>query len=118
MLVSCAAAVDARAVQRDDRTDQNPIARRGGMAKPAADDALSGLAPLLRVRPELTDFCRFGGAWASSHRAEAAGRAYFHIVSKGSVPLDRAGFRPLPPGTGDIRLLPPGGAHTVRAPRT
>jgi AraC family transcriptional activator of mtrCDE len=43
------------------------------MTNPDADDALSGLAPLLRVRPELTDFCRFGGARASSHRAEPAG---------------------------------------------
>jgi AraC family transcriptional regulator, activator of mtrCDE len=39
------------------------------------DDALSGLAPLLRVRPVLDDFCRFGGAWASSHEDERAGWA-------------------------------------------
>jgi len=86
------------------------------MTNPDADDALSGLAPLLRVRPELTDFCRFGGAWASSHRAEPAGWAYFHIVTKGSVKLDRAGFGPLRLDAGDILLLPHGDAHTVRAP--
>src|SRR6267154_765257 len=66
----------------------------GAMTNPDADDALSGLAPLLRVRPELTDFCRFGGAWASSHRAEPAGWAYFHIVTKGSGLLDRDGLGP------------------------
>jgi AraC family transcriptional activator of mtrCDE len=86
------------------------------MTNPDADDALSGLAPLLRVRPELTDFCRFGGAWASSHRAEPAGWATFHIVTKGSVQLDRAGFGPLRLDAGDILLLPHGDAHTVRAP--
>src|ERR1700730_8373320 len=86
------------------------------MTNPDADDALSGLAPLLRVRPELTDFCRFGGAWASSHRAEPAGWACFHIVTKGSVQLDRAGFGPLRLDAGDILLLPHGDAHTVRAP--
>lgn len=83
---------------------------------PDADDALSGLAPLLRVRPELDDFCRFGGAWTSSQRAETAGWAYFHIVTKGSVQLDRAGFGPLRLDAGDILLLPHGDAHSVRAP--
>ena len=86
------------------------------MTNPDADDALSGLAPLLRVRPELDDFCRFGGAWASSQRAEPAGWAYFHIVIKGSVQLDRVGFGPLRLDAGDILLLPHGDAHTVRAP--
>jgi AraC family transcriptional regulator, activator of mtrCDE len=80
------------------------------------DDALSGLAPLLRVRPELEDFCRFGGAWASPHEAEPAGWAYFHIVTKGTVQLDRPGFGPLRLDAGDILLLPHGDAHTVRAP--
>jgi AraC family transcriptional regulator, activator of mtrCDE len=81
-----------------------------------ADDALSGLAPLLRVRPELEEFCRFGGAWASSRKTEPAGWAYFHIVTKGSVQLDRAGFGPLQLEAGDILLLPHGGAHSVCAP--
>jgi AraC family transcriptional activator of mtrCDE len=61
------------------------------MTNPDADDALSGLAPLLRVRLKLDDFCRFGGTWASSHRAEPAGWAYFHIVTKGSVQFDWPG---------------------------
>jgi AraC family transcriptional activator of mtrCDE len=80
------------------------------------DDALSGLAPLLRVRPELEDFCRFGGAWASPHGVEPAGWAYFHVVTKGTVQLDRSGFGPLRLDAGDILLLPRGDAHTVRAP--
>jgi AraC family transcriptional activator of mtrCDE len=86
------------------------------MTDPDASDALSGLAPLLRVRPELDDFCRFGGAWRSSHEAEPAGGAYFHIITKGSVELDRPGFGPLCLDAGDILLLPHGNAHTVRAP--
>ena len=50
------------------------------MTKSTVDDALSSLAPLLRVRPELQDFCRFGGDWGSSHDAGQPGWAYFHIV--------------------------------------
>jgi AraC family transcriptional activator of mtrCDE len=86
------------------------------MTKPQPDDALSGLAPLLRVRPELTELCRFGGAWASPHGAEPAGWAYFHMVTEGRVQLDRPGFDPLMLDAGDILLLPQGDAHTVRAP--
>ena len=86
------------------------------MADLEVDDALSGLAPLLRVRPELEDFCRFGGAWASSHEAEPPGWAHFHIVTKGSVELDRPGFGPLRLDAGDILLLSHGDAHSVRAP--
>jgi AraC family transcriptional regulator, activator of mtrCDE len=86
------------------------------MAEKDAEDALSGLAPLLRVRPELEDFCLFGGAWTSSHAAGKAGSAYFHMVTQGSVELDRPGFGPLRLEAGDILLLPHGDAHTVRAP--
>jgi AraC family transcriptional activator of mtrCDE len=81
-----------------------------------AGDALSG--PLLRVRPELQEFCRFGGGWASSHKAEPAGWAHFHIVTKGSVELDRLGSGPLRLDAGSILLLPHGDAHTVRASET
>lgn len=86
------------------------------MTRPDVDDALSGLAPLLRVRPELTDLYRFGGAWASAHGAEPAGWAYFHLVAKGRVQLDRPGLDPLALGAGDVLLLPRGDAHTMRAP--
>jgi len=95
-----------------DRTD----GLENAMTTLDADDALSGLAPLLRVRPELTELCRFGGAWASPHGAEPAGWAYFHMVTKGSAQLDRPDFDPLALGAGDILLLPQGDAHTVRAP--
>jgi AraC family transcriptional activator of mtrCDE len=86
------------------------------MTDPAVYDALSGLAPLLRVRPELEDFCNFGGAWSSTHEPQPAEWAMFHIVTKGSVQLDRPGFGPLHLDAGDILLLPHGDAHTVRAP--
>ena len=85
------------------------------MAKPAADDALSGLAPLLRVRPELQDFCRFGGDWASPQDAGEPGWAYFHIVTRGECLIDRPGHSTLRLKTGDILLLPHGNAHVVRA---
>jgi len=78
-------------------------------------DVLSGLAPLLRVRPELQDICRFGGAWSSPHAAEKRGWAYFHIVTRGTCALDRPGRGPLILETGDVLLLPHGDAHIVRA---
>jgi AraC family transcriptional activator of mtrCDE len=34
-------------------------------------DTLSGLAPLLRVRPQLQQLCRFGAQWASDHPPES-----------------------------------------------
>src|SRR5262249_47859361 len=44
-----------------------------------SDDGLSGLAPLLRVRPEFQEFCRFGSDWTSPHGVAQGGCAYFHI---------------------------------------
>ncbi len=78
-------------------------------------DVLSGLAPLLRVRPELQDVCRFGGAWSSPHDAEKRGWAYFHIVTRGRCALDRPGRGPMILETGDVLLLPHGDAHILRA---
>lgn len=79
-------------------------------------DALSGLAPLLRVRPEIEDVCRLGGDWASPHGNTPIGWAYFHIVTRGSAALDRLGADRMQLQAGDILLLPHGGAHTMRAP--
>ena len=79
-----------------------------------AKDVLSGLAPLLRVRPHLDDVCRFGGAWAAITEPEPAGQAYFHIVTRGRVTLQRPGSEPLHLAAGDILLLLRGDAHTMR----
>ncbi len=65
------------------------------MAERMTDDTLSGLAPLLRVRPMLDDVCRLGGAWTSPHEPEPNGHAYFHIVTQGCALLDRRGNRPV-----------------------
>jgi AraC family transcriptional activator of mtrCDE len=81
----------------------------------AEDDALSGLAPLLRVRPVLEDVCRLGGAWASPHDHEPSGHAYFHIVTQGCSLLDHLGDGLLRLNAGDVLLLPHGDAHTMRA---
>ena len=62
------------------------------MAGTLIGDASSGLAPLLSVRPELQDFRRVGGSRASSHVAEPAGWARFHVVTKDHVHLDRPNF--------------------------
>jgi hypothetical protein len=62
-------------------------------------DTLSGLAPLLRVRPELQYICRFGDQWASPHAAEPDAWAPFHVVTDGACVLHLTG-----PGR-SIRLM-------------
>lgn len=79
-----------------------------------APDALSGLAPLLRVRPELESLCRFGAQWASPHDALAAGWAPFHLITRGSCVLVVAGAPAMLLEAGDIAILPHGDAHTTR----
>ena len=73
------------------------------------------LAPLLRVRPEIKDICRFGAQWASQHDAQARGWAAFHIVTFGGCLLDGGDRVGIPLKAGDAVILPHGGPHTVRA---
>ncbi len=80
-------------------------------------DALSGLAPLLRVRPELQYMCRFGAQWASDHAPETDAWAPFHIVTEGSCVLHlTAAGRSVPLQAGDVAVLPHGSAHVVHGP--
>ena len=87
-------------------------------AEPSVD-TLSGLAPLLRVRPELQQVCRFGAQWASVHAAEAGRWAPFHFVTRGTCVIELSGrgsaFRL---SEGDAVVLPHGAAHVVRGPTT
>jgi AraC family transcriptional regulator, activator of mtrCDE len=78
-----------------------------------AHDILSPLAPMLRVRPELQDFCQFGGNWRASHAPEDSGWASFHIVTKGSCSIVRLGEKPIDLDAGDVLLLPHGDGHVV-----
>jgi AraC family transcriptional activator of mtrCDE len=84
------------------------------MTKSRVDDALSSLAPLLRVRPELQGICRFGDDWESWHDAAQPGWAYFHIVVQGECLIDRPGHATMRLKAGDILLLPHGSAHLTR----
>src|ERR1700755_3201644 len=90
-----------------------PSQRGRRMTKSSADDALSSLAPLLRVRPELQDICRFGGDWESRHDAAQPGWAYFHIVVRGECLIDRPGHPKMRLEAGDILLVPPGREHVA-----
>ena len=83
-------------------------------------DALSGLAPLMRVQPELQQLCRFGAQWASRHDAfEPRGWAPFHLVTHGSCQVDLIGVgRSIPLNSGDALLLPHGSPHVVRSVTT
>jgi AraC family transcriptional regulator, activator of mtrCDE len=89
------------------------------MLENSASDALSGLAPLLRVRPELQHICRFGAQWASNHPPERNSWAPFHIVTGGTciLHLTEPG-RAIPLGTGDVVVLPHGSAHVVHGEAT
>ena len=79
-------------------------------------DGLSGLASLLRVRPELDDFCLLGGSWVSRYDGVSTGWAYFHIVVHGGVTIDRPGHESLRLQSGDVLLLPHGDPHVLRSP--
>jgi AraC family transcriptional activator of mtrCDE len=76
-------------------------------------DTFSALAPLLRVRPQIQQFCRFGSPWVAEHGAERSGWAPFHIVTRGSCLLDAADQKGIRLGTGDVVLLPHGGTHVL-----
>jgi AraC family transcriptional regulator, activator of mtrCDE len=78
-----------------------------------ARDALAALAPALRVRPELQDFCRFDGAWRVAHGTEKRGWAAFHVVMKGSCSIERADQPAVSLEAGDVLLLPHGDGHVV-----
>lgn len=84
-------------------------------AATAAGDLLEALAPLLRVRPVLEDFCRFGGSWAADHAASGPDAAQFHIVTRGTCRLERPGRPEIALRAGDILLLPHGDRHVVRS---
>ncbi len=86
------------------------------MTSPAPADALAGLVPLLRVRPELEDFCRFGGDWRTAHDDVQRGKAYFHIVTRGQCVLERPHHARLTLTAGDVLLLPHGERHVLCAP--
>jgi AraC family transcriptional regulator, activator of mtrCDE len=78
-------------------------------------DTLSGVAPLLRVKPELQQLCRFGAQWASEHAAETDRWAPFHLVTRGGCILQLSGQdRTIKLTTGDIVVLPHGTPHVVR----
>jgi AraC family transcriptional activator of mtrCDE len=80
-------------------------------------DTLSGLAPLLRVRPQLQQVCRFGAQWASDHAAETGRWAPFHFVTQGACVIELSGIEgSIPLSAGDVAVLPHGGRHTVRGP--
>jgi AraC family transcriptional regulator, activator of mtrCDE len=100
--------IDGRAGLMHDPEDQT-----GGAAMPDLSDALTRLAPTLRVRPELQDYCRFGGGWRAVHAPEEPGWAAFHIVIKGSCVIERTDQPPITLVEGDVLMLPHGDGHVV-----
>jgi len=83
--------------------------------RPLAADPLSAIAPLLRVRPEIQEICRFAARWEAEHQAEPLGWAQFHIVTKGRCFLQQRYGEPLLLQAGHLLLLPHGDAHVVRS---
>jgi AraC family transcriptional regulator, activator of mtrCDE len=82
-------------------------------------DTLSGLAPLLRVQPQVQLLCRFGAQWAADHAAERDRWAPFHFVTKGACVIELSdSARSILLAAGDIAVLPQGTAHIVRGPST
>jgi AraC family transcriptional regulator, activator of mtrCDE len=90
--------------------------RQTATATPAKPGGLPlTLAPLLRVRPEFQEFCRFGGDWISPHDVAQADWAHFHIVTRGECVVEGPGRSASRLKKGDILLLPHGDAHRLRA---
>jgi len=83
--------------------------------RPLAADPLTAIAPLLRVRPEIQEMCRFAARWEAEHQAEPLGWAQFHIVTKGRCFLEQRHGEPLLLQAGHLLLLPHGDAHVVRS---
>src|SRR5260370_42667220 len=85
------------------------------VTEPFTQDPLSAMAPLLRVRPELQDVCRFALQWDTVHEAEPPGWAQFHIVTKGRCLLERYGGGPPRLGACSPPPPPPPGPPRPRA---
>src|ERR1700758_4197201 len=83
--------------------------------RPLAADPLSAIAPLLRVRPEIQEICRFAARWEAEHQAEPLGWAQFHVVTNGRCFLEQRYGEPLLLQAGNLLLLPHGDAHVVRS---
>jgi AraC family transcriptional activator of mtrCDE len=105
------------------RKPARAAASKPEVAAAAADaegrtDALSSLAPLLRVRPIFDSLCRFGEQWASGHAPERDGWVPFHLVTEGRCVISVPGAGSHSLSRGDIALLPHGGAHVVHGADT
>src|SRR5258708_36043713 len=85
------------------------------VTEPFTQDPLSAMAPLLRVRPELQDVCRFAFQWDTVHEAEPPAWAQFHIVTKGRCLLERYGGEAPPQGGGEILPRPRRGGPIAAA---
>src|SRR5258706_4209780 len=85
--------------------------------RPLVADPLSAIAPLLRVRPEIQDICRFAARWEAEHQAERLGWAQFHIVTKGRCFLQQRYGEPLLLQAGHLLLLPHRDAHVLPSAR-
>lgn len=85
------------------------------MSEQEAAQLLEAMVPLLKIRPVIDDFCRFGGGWQSPHAPNGRGWAQFHIVTRGSCVVERPGLGDQTLSAGDILLLPHGDSHVVRS---
>jgi AraC family transcriptional activator of mtrCDE len=98
-------------------------ARHGGVESPfyevsasvKSNDALSALAPMLRVRPELRCVRPLGSQWLSAGETGVAGFASFLIVTSGACVIDlHAARSTIVLQTGEGVVLPRGADHRVR----
>lgn len=88
-------------------------ARINRMLPMSAPSLIDALAPLLEVRPEIDDVCRFGSVFRSEHRGAGANAAYFHLVLSGACRLIRHGEPEVRLAAGDMLLLPQGDRHAT-----
>ncbi|HEX4152249.1 MAG TPA: AraC family transcriptional regulator [Steroidobacteraceae bacterium] len=79
-----------------------------------SNDALSGLAPLLRVRPELRGARSLGTRWLKAGETCGIGSAAFHIVTEGACTIELIAGRTLGLQVGEVAVLPRGVDHRFR----
>jgi AraC family transcriptional activator of mtrCDE len=78
-------------------------------------DLLSGLAPLIRVKPEIRSLCSLCSNWGCAHEIGHSDSAAFHIVISGSCEIGLAeSARSIVLQGNDLAVLPHGSRHVVR----
>jgi hypothetical protein len=71
-----------------------------------AENLFDVLAPVLRVKPVIEEFCRFGGGVEIGSRYQRNGLGTIHIVTRGACSVEQRGMGTIQLAAGDILSAP------------